>query len=69
MSRWVPQQPRAGDCLLACAHIDENDENRVVHWFRLPEPTPFRSPAGETGAADWLCCCEDCFARHPGSPR
>lgn len=58
---YTEQQPRDGDAILHCGHLDQD---RPVHWFKYPEAIRFSRPDGSRGEAAWLAVCAPCFARH-----
>jgi len=59
--KFTEQQPKDGDTVLHCEHLPEADN---VHWFRVPG-TKFISPSGETGEAEWIGICAECFLANP----
>ena len=63
------RQPKRGDVLLECAHIDGTQK---VHWYQTTGPDgtggfPFTRLDGTEDEADWIILCVDChrvFADH-----
>ena len=63
MSEFAQFQPRDGDCVLHCGHLDREGP---FHWSLIPDSLHFLRPDGSTGSAKWMACCADCFKRIDG---
>jgi hypothetical protein len=57
-------QPREGDLVVTCAHLDEAP---TTHWYTSPHAT-LVGPEGNLISPTWLVTCEDCLADAEGDP-
>jgi hypothetical protein len=60
--KWAKTQPKNGDTLLHCGHLD--DENMGCHWFGCD--ISFARPDGTTGRASWIAVCDVCYRTSGG---
>ena len=65
MTKWAEKQPKDGDVVLHCGHLDE----KQWHWWKWNgEPMSFRRPDGTEGEAGWIICCPSCLEETKGDP-
>jgi len=60
MKKFADQQPKDGDCILHCGHINTN----LNHFFKIQDgPTKFIRPDGTVGNSEWLVACDKCYKK------
>ena len=62
MSDFTKIQPKDGDALLHCGHLNDN---RKFEWFLIPhdDGVSFRRPDGTVGNAKWITVCLPCLQK------
>lgn len=66
MSEFTEQQPKDGETVLHCGHL----EGQIHHFFQIgPEPTSFTRPDGTKGRANWIAICDSCFNQYALTPQ
>ena len=60
-------QPKDGETVLHCGHLDAAGEHGV-HFWKYDPPVGFVRPNATTGLATWLCACGPCVATALGNP-
>ena len=67
MTKYTAKQPRHGDTILHCGHLDASK----WEWFHFEEPNLFKRPDGTEGTAQWLFLCMPCVieSQEKGSPQ
>lgn len=60
MARFIKNQPRSGETVMHCGHLDRGD----LHWFQYGRPIEFSRPDGSRGEASWFAACSSCYAEH-----
>jgi hypothetical protein len=63
MATWTKQQPKEGETILHCGHLDGSKH----HFFAIDPPTTFQRPNGTIGFTGWFVQCDQCFTNAPGS--
>jgi len=58
MSDFTEVQPKDGEILVHCGHLDVT----TPHFTRFEPPIEFESPDGEKGKASWFIECDACIA-------
>lgn len=56
MKRFTKRQPKDGDVVLHCGHLDV----KPLHFYFSPTPTVFQDPSGVMGSAMWFVQCNTC---------
>lgn len=56
---FTKDQPKDGDTILHCDHLDGNR-----NWFKLDGFQQFERPSGTCGQAEWFVACDACFFEH-----
>lgn len=64
MSRFTKEQPKDGDTILHCGHLDAGAQEQRWRGFKYEEVLRFSRPDGTHGAAEWFAACDACFVRH-----
>jgi hypothetical protein len=61
---YAAEQPKDGDCVLVCIHIEQDflDSTPIFHWYK--SETDFKRPDGTTGHAEWIVVCPACFEKY-----
>lgn len=68
MKEFTETQPKHGDVILHCGHLDVTNH----HFWKIPEHIgflQFRRPDGSMGKAQWVVGCELCFQASGGDPQ
>ncbi len=58
---WAEKQPRDGETILHCPHMDGNK----FQWFMMPAYMDFTRPDGTAGRSRWLAQCPACMLDMP----
>jgi hypothetical protein len=53
---FANQQPKDGDIILHCEHVEKNG-----HWFKIGVCN-FKRSDGSCGKTEWVLLCNDCYA-------
>ena len=60
MNEYTEEQPKDGDIVLHCNHLD----NPPLHFFKCVKPITAVGPDGESTIIQWLVCCNTCMLLH-----
>ena len=67
MSEYADIQPRHGDIIIHCGHIDDDNRKEPgIHWWK--GRFTFGNNVGDRGEAQWLICCDKCYEKAGGEP-
>lgn len=62
--RFAEDQPKHGDAILHCGHLEQSSAARPAHWFKFEKAAWFERPDGSRGKTMWFAACEACFVNH-----
>ena len=62
MTKWAALQPKDGEIVMHCGHVDFSDS----HWAHLAEGPTIRCKDGVERKIDWLVACDDCYRKANG---
>jgi hypothetical protein len=66
--KYTELQPKDGDVVLHCGHLDDKPHHFYVLGGASREPIHFHRPDGSVGEATWMVLCHRCFQVYPENP-
>lgn len=59
--KFLKKQPKAGEVVLHCGHLEGDYDKLRVHFSWSPKPMHVRRPDGSELTAQWILECNVCF--------